>query len=61
MGGSSIADFAGSITVEALEADPYPIYARLRRHPRLSMDPRRPPVFRGWEFRAPRRLDVLLA
>jgi len=33
----------------------------LRRHPRLSMDPSRPPVFRGWEFRAPRRLDVLLA
>jgi cytochrome P450 len=33
----------------------------LRRYPRLSMDPGRPPVFRGWEFRAPRRLDVLLA
>jgi len=31
MGGSSIAAFAESITVEALEADPYPIYARLRR------------------------------
>jgi cytochrome P450 len=23
-------------------------------------DPDRPPVFRGWEFRAPRNLDVLL-
>ncbi|TIV97367.1 MAG: cytochrome P450, partial [Mesorhizobium sp.] len=23
--------FAGSITIEALEADPYPIYAQLRR------------------------------
>jgi cytochrome P450 len=32
----------------------------LRRYPRLSLDPGRPPVFRGWEFRAPRRLDVLL-
>lgn len=33
----------------------------LRRYPRLSLDPDQPPVFRGWEFRAPRRLDVLLA
>jgi cytochrome P450 len=33
----------------------------LRRYPRLALDPDRPPVFRGWEFRAPRRLDVLLA
>lgn len=33
----------------------------LRRYPRLTLDPDRPPVFRGWEFRAPRRLDVLLA
>jgi cytochrome P450 len=33
----------------------------LRRYPRLPLDPDRPPVFRGWEFRAPRRLDVLLA
>ena len=32
----------------------------LRRYPRLSTDPDQPPVFRGWEFRAPRRLDVLL-
>jgi hypothetical protein len=31
MGGGSIAAFAGSITVEAPEADPYPIYVRLRR------------------------------
>jgi cytochrome P450 len=32
----------------------------LRRYPALALDPARPPVFRGWEFRAPRRLDVLL-
>lgn len=32
----------------------------LRRFPRLALDPDRPPEFRGWEFRAPRRLDVLL-
>ena len=32
----------------------------LRRFPRLAIDSARPPEFRGWEFRAPRRLDVLL-
>ena len=32
----------------------------IRRFPGLALDPARPPVFRGWEFRAPRRLDVLL-
>ena len=32
----------------------------IRRFPNLALDPARPPVFRGWEFRAPRRLDVLL-
>ena len=32
----------------------------IRRFPRLALDPARPPRFRGWEFRAPRRLDVLL-
>ncbi len=32
----------------------------IQRFPRLALDPARPPVFRGWEFRAPRRLDVLL-
>ena len=32
----------------------------LRRFPSLALDPARPPRFRGWEFRAPRRLDVLL-
>ncbi|HXW45862.1 MAG TPA: cytochrome P450 [Streptosporangiaceae bacterium] len=30
----------------------------LRRFPALALDPARPPVFRGWEFRAPRNLDV---
>jgi cytochrome P450 len=33
----------------------------LQRFPRLGLDPARPPEFRGWEFRAPRRLDVLLS
>jgi len=32
----------------------------IRRFPKLALDPDRPPEFRGWEFRAPRRLDVLL-
>ena len=32
----------------------------IRRFPTLALDPARPPEFRGWEFRAPRRLDVLL-
>jgi cytochrome P450 len=32
----------------------------LQRYPELSLDPARPPEFRGWEFRAPRNLDVLL-
>jgi cytochrome P450 len=34
--------------------------ALLARFPGLALDPARPPEFRGWEFRAPRRLDVLL-
>jgi cytochrome P450 len=38
------------ITIEAL----------IRRFPGLALDPERPPEFLGWEFRAPRRLDVLL-
>jgi cytochrome P450 len=29
------------------------------RLPGLRLDPERPPVFTGWEFRAPRSLDVL--
>jgi cytochrome P450 len=33
----------------------------LQRFPRLALDPQRPPDFRGWEFRAPRRLDVVLS
>jgi cytochrome P450 len=32
----------------------------LRRFPGLALDQARPPVFRGWEFRAPRNLDVIL-
>lgn len=32
----------------------------LARFPALALDPDRPPVFRGWEFRAPRNVDVLL-
>jgi cytochrome P450 len=32
----------------------------LARFPALALDPDRPPVFRGWEFRAPRNLDVLV-
>jgi len=32
----------------------------LQRFPRIALDPEQPPQFRGWEFRAPRRLDVLL-
>jgi cytochrome P450 len=32
----------------------------LQRFPWLALDPDRPPEFRGWEFRAPRRLDVAL-
>jgi hypothetical protein len=32
----------------------------LEAFPELRLDPERPPVFRGWEFRAPRNLDVLL-
>jgi cytochrome P450 len=32
----------------------------LQRFPGLALDPARPPVFRGWEFRAPRNLDVIL-
>ena len=32
----------------------------LRRFPAVRIDPARPPEFRGWEFRAPRNLDVLL-
>jgi len=33
----------------------------LGRFPRLALNPERPPEFRGWEFRAPRRLDVTLS
>jgi cytochrome P450 len=33
----------------------------LQHYPRITLDPARPPEFRGWEFRAPRNLDVLLA
>ena len=36
------------------------IEALIQRFPDLALDPARPPEFRGWEFRAPRRLDVLL-
>ena len=32
----------------------------LERYPALALHPDRPPVFTGWEFRAPRNLDVLL-
>jgi len=32
----------------------------LRRFPGLALDLARPPVFRGWEFRAPRNVDVIL-
>lgn len=32
----------------------------LERFPRLRAHPDRPPVFTGWEFRAPRSLDVVL-
>ncbi len=32
----------------------------LARFPAVALDPASPPVFRGWEFRAPRRLDVVL-
>jgi hypothetical protein len=32
----------------------------LARFPAVRIDPGRPPEFRGWEFRAPRRLDVVL-
>ncbi len=31
----------------------------LERLPSLRLDPERPPVFTGWEFRAPRNLDVV--
>ncbi|WP_225992756.1 cytochrome P450 [Actinomadura rudentiformis] len=32
----------------------------LEAFPGIRLDPGAPPVFRGWEFRAPRNLDVLL-
>jgi cytochrome P450 len=32
----------------------------LQRYPRIALDLARPPEFRGWEFRAPRNVDVLL-
>lgn len=32
----------------------------LERHPRIALDPSREPEVGGWEFRAPRRLDVRL-
>jgi hypothetical protein len=31
----------------------------LERLPGLRLDPERPPLFTGWEFRAPRHLHVL--
>jgi cytochrome P450 len=33
----------------------------LSRFPCVALDPARPPVFRGWEFRAPRNVDVILS
>ena len=30
----------------------------LERFPRLQLDPERPPVFRGWEYRGPATLPV---
>jgi aromatic O-demethylase, cytochrome P450 subunit len=33
----------------------------LGRFPRLALNPERLLEFRGWEFRAPRRLDVTLS
>ncbi|HUB41165.1 MAG TPA: cytochrome P450 [Streptosporangiaceae bacterium] len=32
----------------------------LQRYPQIALDPARLPEFRGWEFRAPRKLEVLL-
>jgi cytochrome P450 len=32
----------------------------LAHYPQITLDPARPPEFRGWEFRAPRNLDVVL-
>jgi cytochrome P450 len=32
----------------------------VERYPRLMLHPDRPPAFTGWEFRAPRNLDVIL-
>ena len=32
----------------------------LERYPWLQLDPDRPPVFDGWEFRAPQQLHVRL-
>ncbi|UJA21872.1 cytochrome P450 [Thermoleophilia bacterium SCSIO 60948] len=32
----------------------------LERHPRIELDPAREPEVSGWEFRAPRNLDVVL-
>jgi len=32
----------------------------LQHYPQITIDPARPPEFRGWEFRAPRNLDILL-
>jgi cytochrome P450 len=36
------------------------LHRLLERFPRLTLHPERPPVLTGWEFRAPRNLDVLL-
>jgi hypothetical protein len=58
MGLDAITEFAASVTVADLEADPYPVFRY--RPPSPGAAPARPPEFRGWEFRAPRRLDVLL-
>jgi cytochrome P450 len=67
----SITEFAKSVTVADLRhfcaghafsraQVRIAIEALIRRFPKLALDPARPPEFRGWEFRAPRRLDVLL-
>ena len=53
-----------SVTADALEADPYPVFARLRRAEPISwiealdIEQTEPPT--GYEFRQPRRLTALL-
>jgi len=60
----TVAEYAASVTVEELDRDPYPIYARFRlarlleRFPGIRLDDERPPVFDGWEFRAPQHVHV---